>query len=89
MIIKVKDKGYVSQPFVAPELTLFYKGRQIENITLVIDKRSIEIEDRFEKENNISPEINMLLDMNIHVDENFLYIKVGDKIKRTPLSDFQ
>lgn len=89
MIIKVKDKGYVSQPFVAPELTLFYNGRQIENITLVIDKRSIEIEDRFEKENNISPEINMLLDMNIHVDENFLYIKVGDIIKRTPLSDFQ
>ena len=89
MIIKVKDKGYVSQPFVAPELTLFYNGRQIENITLSIDKKTIEIENTFEEDTKNSPEISALLDMNIHADENFLYIKVGDIIKRTPLSDFQ
>lgn len=88
MIIKVKEKGYVSQPFVAPELTLFYNGRQIENITLSIDKKTFEIEDNFKEETQNSPEITALLNMNMHADENFLYIKVGDIIKRTPLSDF-
>ena len=89
MIIKVKDKGYISQPFAAPELTLFYNGRQIENITLSIDRKIIEIEDNFEKGAKDSPEVTALLNMNIHADENFIYIKVGDVIKRTPLSDFQ
>jgi hypothetical protein len=88
MIIKVKDKGYVSQPFVAPELTVFYNGRQIENITLSIDKKILEIGGQFEEETQNSPEITALLNMNMHADENFLYIKVGDIIKRTPLSDF-
>jgi hypothetical protein len=84
MIIKVKDKGYVSQPFVAPELTLFYKGRQIENITLVIDKRSIEIGEEVKDIEDLSS-IKLL---NLHIDENFLYVQVGDKVKRIPLSEF-
>ena len=84
MIIKVKDKGYVSQPFVAPELTLFYKGRQIENITLVIDQRSIEIGEEVKDIEDLSS-IKLL---NLNIDENFLYVQVGDKVKRIPLSEF-
>ena len=84
MIIKVKEKGYVSQPFVAPELTVFYNGRQIENITLVIDKRSIEIGEEVKDIEDLSS-IKLL---NLHIDENFLYVQVGDKVKRIPLSEF-
>ena len=84
MIIKVKDKGYVSQPFVAPELTLFYNGRQIENITLSIDKKNIEIGEEVKDIENLSS----LKLLNLHIDENFLYVQVGDKVKRIPLSEF-
>jgi hypothetical protein len=84
MIIKVKDKGYVSQPFVAPELTLFYNGRQIENITLSIDKKNIEIGEEVKDIEDLSS-IKLL---NLHIDENFLYVQVGDKVKRIPLSEF-
>lgn len=84
MIIKVKEKGYVSQPFVAPELTLFYNGRQIENITLSIDKKNIEIGEEVKDIENLSS----LKLLNLHIDENFLYVQVGDKVKRIPLSEF-